>query len=266
MSVINAKEMRRDIIEMGYRAGMNGAHFGGSLSLVEIMSVLYGRVINFDIHNTMAENRDRLILSKGHGVMAQYAALKGIGLLTNDDLLGFKRNGSELSAHPSINGRLGIEFSSGSLGQGLSLGVGVALALKLKGNETSRIFVVLGDGECDEGSIWEAALSAAHYRLSNLVAVVDRNHLQYDGNTEDILQIERFSQKWQAFGWMTAECDGHDEQELTKALSLKTDKPLVVIANTVKGKGISFMENQSKWHNGVLTKSMYEKALSELGE
>lgn len=264
MPEINSKQMRRDIIEMGYRCGVNGAHFGGSLSLVEIMAVLYGRIMDFDVLNPMAENRDRLILSKGHGVMAQYAALRQIGILADEELLAFKHNGSELSAHPSINPRLGIEFSSGSLGQGLSLGVGVALALKRKENLSSRVFVILGDGECDEGSVWEAALSAAHYGLNNLVAIVDRNHLQYDGDTETIMPIENFSAKWQAFGWQTIECDGHNEQELEKALSSKTDKPLVVIANTIKGKGISFMENQPKWHNGVLTKSLYDTALVEL--
>lgn len=251
-------------MEMGFHCGVNGAHFGGSLSLVEIMAVLYGRIMDFDVLNPMAENRDRLILSKGHGVMAQYAVLRQIGILADEELLAFKHNGSELSAHPSINPRLGIEFSSGSLGQGLSLGIGVALALIRKKNLSSRVFVILGDGECDEGSVWEAALSATHYGLNNLVTIVDRNHLQYDGDTEMIMPIENFSAKWRAFGWQTIECDGHNEQELEKALLTKSEKPIVIIANTIKGKGISFMENQSKWHNGVLTKSLYETALAEL--
>lgn len=256
--------MRRDILEMGFSCGANGAHFGGSLSLVEIMAVLYNRIMHFTAANPVEASRDRLILSKGHGVMAQYAALRQIGVLDTEELHTFKQNDSKLSAHPSINLEIGIEFSSGSLGQGLSLGVGSALALKMKGNTSSRVYVILGDGECGEGSIWEAALSASHYGLTNLVAIIDRNRLQYDGDTEIILPLENFSEKWKAFGWDVANCNGHDEEQLVAALSKPYQKPFVLIADTVKGKGISFMENVPQWHNGVLTKSMYEAALSEL--
>ena len=256
--------MRRDILEMGFSCGANGAHFGGSLSLVEIMAVLYSQIMNFTAINPVEELRDRLILSKGHGVMAQYAALRQIGVLDDEALRSFKQNDSRLSAHPSINPEMGIEFSSGSLGQGLSLGVGSALALQMKGNTSSRVYVVLGDGECGEGAIWEAALSAAHYRLRNLVTIIDRNRLQYDGDTEIILPLENFAEKWKAFGWDVANCNGHDEAQLMAALSEPHQKPFVLIADTVKGKGISFMENAPQWHNGVLTKSMYETALSEL--
>ena len=257
-------QMRRDIVEMGFACGMNGAHFGGSLSLVEIMAALYGGVMKFDARNPADEMRDRLILSKGHGVIAQYAALKQIGLLSDEDLKSFKQNDTKLYAHPSMNLKMGIEFSSGSLGQGLSLGVGTALALKRKQNGTSRIFVVLGDGECDEGSVWEAAMSAVSFGLNNLTAIIDRNHLQYDGNTETVLPLESFAEKWRAFGWDVEECNGHDTDELAKVLSAKRAKPFVLIADTVKGKGISFMENNAAWHNGVLTKTLYETAVQEL--
>lgn len=257
-------QIRRDIVEMGFACGMNGAHFGGSLSLVEIMAALYGRVMNFDARRPADDNRDRLILSKGHGVIAQYAALKQIGLLNDEDLKSFKQNDTKLYAHPSMNLKSGIEFSSGSLGQGLSLGVGTALALKRKQNGTSRIFVVLGDGECDEGSVWEAAMSAVSFGLNNLTAIVDRNRLQYDGDTETVLPLENFAEKWRAFGWDVEECNGHDTDELVNILSAKREKPFVLIADTVKGKGISFMENNAAWHNGVLTKTLYETAVQEL--
>ena len=256
--------IRRDIIEMGFACGSNGAHFGGSLSLVEIMAVLYGGAMKYNHQQPMDETRDRLILSKGHGIMALYAALHQFGRLTDSELADFKQNGSKLSAHPSKNPELGIEFASGSLGQGLSLGVGTAMALKMRGNETSRAFVILGDGECAEGSIWEAAMTAAHYKLNNLVAIIDRNHLQYDGDTETILSLESLAEKWTAFGWNVASCDGHNEESLFAALTARQSSPFILIANTVKGKGVSFMENDARWHNGVLTKCMYEKAISEL--
>ncbi len=262
--MIDTKEMRLDLLNMALAAKSQGAHLGGSLSLVEIMAALYDGVMNFDAKNPTAENRDRLILSKGHGVMAQYAALKQLGVLLAEDLLLYKADNSPVPAHPCMNPQTGIEFSSGSLGQGLSLGVGSALGLKRKGNDTSRVIVVLGDGECDEGSVWEAALSAAHFRLDNLIAIIDRNRLQYDGDTEAILPLEDFSAKWRSFGWNVAECDGHSVKEITAALSEKQEKPFALIANTVKGKGISFMENAAQWHNGVLTQKLFEQAVSEV--
>ena len=184
--------MRLDILKMALAAKMQGAHMGGSLSMVEIMAALYGGVINMNALVAGKEERDRLILSKGHGVMAQYAALLQAGLLQDEDLLTYKANHGRLSAHPAVNPALGIEYASGSLGIGLSLGVGAALALRRKNNSQSRVFVILGDGECNEGAVWEAAASAAHYALKNLVAIVDRNGLQYDGNTESIMQLEDF--------------------------------------------------------------------------
>lgn len=258
-------EMRVDILKMALAARSHGAHLGGSLSLIEIMAALYGGVMSFDAGRVDDENRDRLILSKGHGVMAQYVAYKQMGLLSEEELLTYKANDSVTSAHPSMNDRLGIEFSSGSLGQGLSLGVGVALALRRKNNDTSRVFVVLGDGECDEGSIWEAASSAAHYKLNNLIVIVDKNGLQYDGLTDNILSMENLGEKWRAFGWQTVEVDGHNVTSIASALQTKSQLPLAVIAHTVKGKGISFMENAAQWHNGVVTQKIFEQAVQELG-
>ena len=201
---MDTKEMRKDLLKMALAAKSQGAHMGGSLSLVEIMAALYGGTMSFAPDAPQAEYRDRLILSKGHGVMAQYAALKQVGLLSEDELLTYKANGSYVSAHPSVN-------------HGLSQGVGVALALYKKGNESSRVFVILGDGECDEGSVWEAAMTASHYRLANIVAVIDRNRLQYDGNTEEVLALTDFSAKWKAFGWDVVTVDGHDVQALKEA-------------------------------------------------
>ena len=193
--------------------------------------------MRFDPKSPADETRDRFIFSKGHGVMAQYAAYRQIGLLTEEQILTYKQSGSVVTAHPSLNPDLGVEFSSGSLGQGLSQGVGVALALKRKGNLDSRVFVLLGDGECDEGSVWEAAMAAASYRLDNLVAIVDKNGLQYDGDTEKVLALDDLAAKWSAFGWDAVDVDGHDVAKLLEAFSTRGDKPLAVIAHTVKGKG-----------------------------
>lgn len=261
---MDTKEMRRDILKMGLAAKSQGAHMGGSLSLVEIMAALYDGAMSFESADPSAEYRDRLILSKGHGVMAQYAALKQLGLLTEEDLLSYKANGSRISAHPAVNSVLGIDFASGSLGQGLSLGIGVALSLRRKDNVRSRVFVILGDGECDEGSVWEAAMAASHYGLANMVAVIDKNGLQYDGSTEDVLALADFSAKWKAFGWETVVVNGHDVQALREAFRRRTEKPLAIIAETVKGKGVSFMENMSRWHNGVVTQGLYDQAIMEL--
>lgn len=258
-----AEQMRKDALKMALLAG--DAHLGGGLSLIEIMSVLYLGVMRYDLTNPYMEERDRLIFSKGHGVLALYTAMNQAGFVTNEDLLTFKSNNTYLYGHPSMNPEKGIEFSSGSLGQGLSLGVGCALALKRKQNETSRVFVVLGDGECDEGSIWEAAASASHFELSNVVAIIDKNGLQYDGKTDDVLSMESITKKWESFGWDTVEVEGHSIPALYDVLSATSDKPRAVIAHTVKGKGVSFMENNPLWHHARFTKEQYNMAMAELG-
>lgn len=259
-----AQHMRRDMIELTYKMGKVGAHIGGGLSLAEIFAVLYLKVLNIDVSDMTNEERDRVILSKGHGTLALYTAMKEAGILTEDDLKTFKDDDSMLSAHPSINPELGIEFSSGSLGQGLSLGVGMCLGLKRKNNDSSRVFAILGDGECDEGSVWEAAQSAAHFKCNNLIAIVDNNKLQYDGPTDDIMSFGNMSDKWRSFGWEVREVDGHNVEELIEAMSKIADKPLAIIANTVKGKGVSFMENNPEWHNHSLDNDLFNKALREL--
>lgn len=259
-----ARRIRRRIIEMTYGTGKTGAHLGGSLSIVELLAGLYAGVIKFDPKNPYWEGRDRVILSKGHAAMALYPSMVEAEIIDESELATFKQDGSKLGGHPSLNGLPGIEFASGSLGQGLSLGVGVCLALKRKNNCESRVFVFLGDGECDEGSVWEAAASASHYALNNIVAVVDMNAIQYDGYTTDVLDMSPFEKKWQDFGWETMTIDGHNIEEVIEAYSKKSDKPLAILAHTVKGKGVSFMENDWRFHNASLSKEQYEKAVEEL--
>ena len=261
-----AKRVRREVLDMAYGVGNTGAHLGGSLSIVELLVGLYFGKISYDVLDSQWENRDRVILSKGHAAMALYPVLAEKGIISKGELTTFKQNGSRVGGHPSLNGLPGIEFASGSLGQGLSLGVGTSLGLRLKKNAVSKTYVFLGDGECDEGSIWEAAASASHLRLNNLVAIVDINSIQYDGFTKDILNLSPFESKWRDFGWKTTVIDGHNFEEILDAYNYIGDKPLAILAHTVKGKGVSFMENNPKYHNAVLTKELYELAINELGE
>lgn len=258
------KQMRKDCLIMADAAGNSGLHFGGTLSMIEIVAALYLDVINTGKPVFQSEDRDRVIISKGHGVPAVYAVLEQMGILTQDELRTFKADHTELYGHPCVNSKLGIEFSSGSLGQGLSLGVGTAMALRLKNNSSSKVYVILGDGECDEGSVWEAAMSAAKYNLNNLVAIIDQNKIQYDGMTEEIMPLESLQDKWKSFGWECKVIDGHDVVQCKEAFSSDANKPKVVIAQTVKGKGISFMEGVHSWHHAVMTKSQREQAWEEL--
>lgn len=259
------KNLREDMLKMTYASGRTGAHIGPALSLTEILAVLYFKIMNFNPKDVESEDRDRLIMSKGHGVIAQYAVLKELGLISEEELLTFKHNETRLYAHPSINSELGIEFSSGSLGQGLSLGVGVALALRHKKNTTSKVYVILGDGECNEGSIWEAVMSACHFKLDNLVIIVDKNDIQYDDFCDNVISMKPLDKKFEAFGCKTLCVDGHDINSLEQTFKVEhAGQPLCVIAQTVKGKGVSFMENEPKWHNNVLTEALYNQAISEL--
>ena len=260
-----AKNMRINAVRMTYRLGKIGAHIGGGLSLIEIMAVLYGRKLRIDKKNLQSESRDRLILSKGHGTLALYTAMREEGLISEEELLTYKTEDTFLYAHPSMNLKRGIEFSSGSLGQGLSLGVGSCLGMMRKGNTGSKVYVILGDGECDEGSVWEAAQSASQYHCKNLIAIIDRNCLQYDGKTEEIMAFGSMEDKWKAFGWKVVTVNGHDIEALIHAFDAEHEEPLAIIAETVKGKGISFMENNPAWHNHSLTLAQYEQALQELG-
>jgi len=259
-----ALKMRKKILEMSFACN-NSAHLGGGLSLVEIMATLYGEVMKYDVKNPNWENRDRFILSKGHGVLPYYAALNLTGYIDDEKMSTFKKNESDLISHPVMNIPLGIESSNGSLGHGLSMGVGIAIASKKK-HRSNKVFVVLGDGECNEGSVWEAAMSAAHFKLDNLVAILDYNKLQSDGSSETVMNIGNLYQKWESFGWDVYSVDCHNVDEIHSAL-LKDkvkNKPKILIANTIKGKGISFMENNNAWHHNRLTQNFYDQAILEL--
>ena len=262
-----AKKSRVQLLELAFKSD-GPSHLGGGLSMVEIFTVLYGSVLQFDPQNPEWENRDRFILSKGHGVLPFFVALHNAGFISQEELYTYKKNESNLISHPVMNLRLGIESSNGSLGHGLSMAVGISLALKRKDNLTSRVFVVLGDGECNEGSVWEASMSAAHFKLDNLVAIVDYNKLQSDGNSDTIMDIGVLEKKWESFGWEVISLDGHDINALidalNKAASGSSVKPRVIIAHTVKGKGVSFMENNNAWHHNRLTLTTFEQALAEL--
>lgn len=259
-----ALSMRKTMIKMGFNCGTS-AHFGGGLSMVEILTVLYGSILSFKKNDTRWKNRDRFILSKGHGVLGFYGALYTFGLIGKSEIESFQQNESEFIAHPIMDLDFGIESSNGSLGHGLSLGIGIAMAARMR-NQTHRTFVMLGDGECNEGSVWEAVMCASHYKLNNLVAIVDRNSMQNDGESKDVLQFNSIEDSWKSFGWDVKSIDGHNLRSLYNALkpSKKLNKPRVIIANTVKGKGISFMENVPSWHHGKLTKQTFTEAMKEL--
>lgn len=259
-----AKQIRLDTVNLTYRSGVKGAHLGGSLSLADVLAVLYGSVMRYDASRPEWEGRDRLIVSKAHAAVGLYAALRYAGFLSEEDLLGAMHGDSPFFEHPKRMPRCGIEFSGGSLGQGLSLGMGVALALRKKGNSDARVFVALGDGECDEGSVWEAAAAAAHYRLGNLTVIVDRNGLQYDGTTGEIMNLGEPVERWASMGYDTEEIDGHDVLAIQDALLRAGERPRAIIARTVKGKGVSFAENVVDWHTGRLTDELYRQALEEL--
>lgn len=260
-----ARRMRRSAIEMALAAGAKAAHVGGGLSIVDITATLYGAVMRYRPDDPRWAERDRFILSKGHGVLGYYTALAEAGLLNAAELSGFECTGSPLLGHPVINRDHGIEFSTGSLGMGLSLGIGVALAGRKRGRDF-RVFVLLGDGECNEGSVWEAAMAAPHFGLDTLTAIVDRNGLQQTGPNDVILRTGDMAKKWEAFGWETIEVDGHHAGQLYDAFTTPrtAGKPRAVIAHTVKGKGLSFAENNNQWHHAVLTRAQYETALGEL--
>ena len=260
-----ALNIRKNILEMALAAGASSSHFGGALSITEIISVLFADQMKIKKDNPKYEGRDRFILSKGHACLAYYAALSEVGYISKEELKTFEKDDSNLLGHPVINRDLGIDFSNGSLGMGLALGIGVALALK-KRKKDINVYVVLGDGECNEGSVWEAAMAAPNFKLNNLYAIIDKNNFQQTGSNEDIMDNPNLKEKWSSFGWNTKEVDGHNINELLSFFEegRTVDKPKALIANTIKGKGFSFSENNNDWHHSVLTKSLYEKGLQEL--
>ena len=258
--------IRRNGLEMTHIS--HGSHIGSVLSVAEIIAVLYSSVLNVDPRQPKKPDRDRLILSKGHAGSAVYAALAETGFFPVEQLKTHYANGSILSGHVSHKGVPGVEVSTGSLGHGLGVGTGMALGAKMDGAQW-RTYVVLGDGECDEGSVWESALQAAQYKLDRLIAVVDYNHMQSLATVEDTLKLEPFEQKWKDFGWNAESVNGHDTEALKEAFARAKEnagsrKPYVILAHTVKGKGISFMENNILWHYRTPQGEEYEAALKEL--
>ena len=242
------------------------SHIASILSMADILAVLYGEVLCYKPEEPKWAGRDRFILSKGHAGAGVYATLAESGFFPVEKLQSHYQDGSDLSGHVSHKGIPGVEFSTGSLGHGLPVAAGMALAAKIN-NKNNRAFVLLGDGECDEGSNWEAILFAAHHKLDNLVAIVDRNMLQSIYSTEDTLSLEPFAEKWKAFGWNVVEVDGHNHEEILNACKAKSkveNKPLCIIASTIKGKGVSFMENNILWHYRSPQGSEYEAAMAEL--
>jgi len=259
-----AKEIRKSIVSMITEA--KSGHPGGSLSATDILTALYFSEMNIDPANPKMEGRDRFVLSKGHAAPAIYATLAERGYFSKDELLTLRKFGSRLQGHPDMKKLPGIEISTGSLGQGLSVANGMALNAKIF-NENYRTFIVLGDGEVQEGQIWEAAMTAAHYKLDNLCAFLDSNNLQIDGNVTEIMGVEPLDKKWEAFGWNVIKIDGHNFEEILSALEKAKeckDKPTMILAKTVKGKGVSFMENVCGFHGVAPTLEELERALAEL--
>lgn len=264
---LHARNMRRHILDMGRHAGSHAAHMGGALSITDVLATLYFGVMNTMEKGMESPERDRCILSKGHGALGYYAALIEAGFAEESLKDTFEDDNSLLLGHPVKNREIGIEFTNGSLGMGLSLGVGVALASKKK-KCFHRIFVIMGDGECNEGSCWEAFMSAAHFRLDNMVAIIDCNGYQLSGSCEEVMSLGDMAGKLKAFGWETWECDGHDISGLLNVLSRKPEKgkPLAIVAHTIKGKGFSFSENNNAWHHAIVTQKIYEQGAAELSD
>ena len=259
-----SKEIRKNIIEM--------VHFvyffysGGALSITDILTVLYFYELNINEKNPKDENRDRLILSKGHSSPALYAVLAERGFFPKEDLKSFRKIDSFLQGHPDMNKIPGVDMSSGSLGQGLSVSNGMALSAKLD-NKDYRVYCILGDGEINEGQIWEAAMTSSHYKLDNLCVIIDYNGLQIDGKTKDVMNTEPLDKKFESFGFNCINIDGHNYEEIINAFKMAKntkERPTVIIAKTIKGKGISFMENEVSWHGKAPNDEQYRLALSEL--
>lgn len=245
-----ARNIRKNILLSAFKAGANGAHVAPSLSCVEILTAVYANVLK-------TENDGHFILSKGHAGLAYYAALRESGWISQKDFDSFEENGGDFPGQPSKNIKKHIEFSGGSLGMGLSYGIGLAIG------SGQKVIVLIGDGEANEGSIWEASMFAGYNDLSNLTVIVDFNGMQADGFSCDILSVD-VRKMWEACGWEVVVCDGHKTDEITKALMKEHKKPLVVIAKTIKGKGVSFMENNRDWHHARLTEKQKEAALAEV--
>jgi transketolase len=257
-----AKRLRIHALNMTSRGG--SSHIGSAFSIADIVALLYGKILKKNVKDPKDPNRDRFILSKGHAGCIVYAALAEVGFFDTKKLKNHYMDGSDLSGHIS-HLIPGVEFSTGSLGHGLSVGVGMALSAKMKFSK-HRVYVLLSDGECDEGSNWEAILFASHHKLTNLIAIIDYNKIQSLDSVEKVLDLEPFAEKWRSFGWSVIEVDGHSHNQLHEALSKspESEKPTVIIAHTTKGKGVSFMENTVLWHYRCAKNEEYNLALKEL--
>ncbi len=261
----HARSMRKQCLKMALCCGSN-THLGGGLSLVDALAVLYGDVMNTVDHSLRYEQQDKFILSKGHGVLGYYAALAEYGMISEDYLDTFLDDGSDLIAHPVMKPEIGLEASTGSLGQGISMAVGLALSAKKKGY-LYKTYVLCGNGECNEGSVWEACMSAVNFKLDNLTLFVDNNHMQSDGESNMVMDVsEKYSKMFHALGFQTIEIDGNDIQQIYEAYHTphENGKPKVIVGATIKGKGISFMENNPEWHHNRLTQEKYDSAMTEL--
>ena len=259
-----AKQARRNILEQVYSA--KSGHPGGALSCIDILTVLYFNEMNINPENPKAEERDRLVLSKGHACAALYAILAQKGFFPEEELKEFRKLGSRLQGHPDMNKLPGIDMTTGSLGQGLSAACGMAMASKLK-KQSNRVYCIVGDGEIQEGQIWEAAMTASHYKLDNLCLIVDNNNLQIDGKVTEVMSPYPIAEKLESFGFAVFKADGNDIEDLISVFEHAKDvkeKPIAIVANTVKGKGISYMEDKVEWHGKPPSQEQYEKAISEL--
>lgn len=259
-----AKEIRKEIYKMAHHAG--GGHMGAAFSMADIISVLYfDDVLKYDAQNPEWEDRDKFILSKGHACQALYAALAKAGYFSKEELRHVGKKGSKFGGHPKMKEIPGVEASTGALGHGLSFAIGIAYSNKMDGKD-SHVYVVMGDGECQEGSVWEGALSAPTLELDNLTVVIDYNKLQAMDDLETIVRMKPFADKWKAFGWNVIEIDGHNYGEIKEALLTRVEKkPTMVIANTIKGKGVSFMENVPIWHYRMPNEQELPILMNELG-
>lgn len=260
-----AKIIRKDIVEMLTESA--SGHPGGSLSAADIVTVLYFNEMNIDPKNPKMENRDRFVLSKGHAAPVLYSALARRGFFDPAELMTLRKINSNLQGHPNMNDVPGVDMSTGSLGQGVSTAVGMALGAKINGQK-NRVYALLGDGELEEGQVWEAAMAGAQYKLDNLTIFIDFNGLQIDGNIEDVMNPSPIDKKFEAFGWNVLVIDGHNYDEILEAIEKAKackGQPTAIICKTVKGKGVSFMENQAGWHGAAPNKEQCEQAIAEIG-
>jgi len=257
--------IRQKIVETAFQCG-ESSHLGGAFSMVDVLSVLFGGVLKYDPSNLTSPDRDIFILSKGHCVLGLYATMNCFGLMSDEVFETFQKDGSHLIAHPVKNLELGIESSNGSLGQGLSFGLGMALGMRLDNRIDRTVFVMMGDGECNEGAVWESAASAAEFNVSHLIAIVDVNGLRNDGANKTYSGAIDLKNVWSSFGWNVLEVDGHDHAALQSAFDearSHDDMPTVILAKTIKGQGISFMEDNNDWHHNRITAKTYERIIEE---